>query len=252
VTWKFTRDPSVSAQQLMNATFSWKMDGANPATATASGANGLSQTVTYATSGTKMASVVVNIGASPYTVECTPLQVNGEKINGCKCSTEATSIDYTNLATPSASWAVTGCTTGAGLSLAYEWDGALGESTFTKTFTAAAASYAPTLRVANTDNTVIDVTCPAIKVTEGPEYTIKDNTTKVTFPEAGTYNVVIAYACQNKQFYCNGSSGPVGGSVNGVTMTSSWYTTVDLTAADCSGNATVVVEVDGAATCGAQ
>ena len=93
-----------------------------------------------------------------------------------------------------------------------------------------------------------------MKVTEGAEYTIKDNTDagKISLPAAGTYNVVIAFACQNKTFFCNGVGAPVGGSVNGTPMAESWYTTASLSAADCSGSATVSVEVTGPATCGAQ
>lgn len=138
--------------------------------------------------------------------------------------------------------------------MTYNWNGTDGAETFTNSFTAATASYAPTLKVGNADNTVIDVPCSAVKVTEGAEYTIKNNTDagKISLPGEGTYNVVIAFACQNKTFFCNGVGGPVGGSVNDVPMKSDWYTTAALTDADCTGSASVSVTVTGPATCGAQ
>ena len=188
VTWKFTRDPSVAATQLISASFNWSFEGATPDKASATGANGLSQSVKYSTSGPHTAKVAISIGAAVYQVDCSPVQVNGEPITGCKCAVEAGSVDYT-AGTP-AKWSVTGCSTGAGLNLAYEWNGVPGETTYEQTFEAATLAYTPVLRVANDDNTIIDVTCPAVKVTEGPEYKITSTQDKVNFVKAGSYAVV--------------------------------------------------------------
>ena len=255
VTWTYTRGTGIAATAILSATCDWTSADGDPISGSGKCTKTLKYQTAYSTSGKHAASIKVNLeDGSSHVVQCSPVQVNGDPIKGCTCSTEAAAVDYTNPLTPGATWSVTGCLTGATRTLSYEWDGAPGEANFTKVFEAATPSYAPVLKVSNDDNTTISVTCPAIKVTEGPEYTIKDNseTGKVTFPAAGTYNVVIAYACQNKQFYCNGTSGPVGGSVNGATLEKSWYTTANLSAEDCSGSATVVVEIDGAATCGAQ
>lgn len=252
-TWSFTLNTGntggVTGMDILDATFTWDfgaMGGAatSPATKTSSA-------VTYLNSGVATTKLTASFkgGLVAETITCAPLQVNGDPITGCKCEPAKDATDF--LSDPDVTWSVTGCTT-ASMPLTYSWDGAAGEATFTKTFTAATPAYAPKLKVGNSDNTVIDVTCGSVKVTEGAEYTITDNQSKVEFPAAGKYNVVIGYACQNKTFYCNGNGGPVGGSVNGVAMTSSWYTTAGLTAADCSGSATVVVEVDGPASCGAQ
>jgi len=251
--WKFTANLNAGFKpaDFARATFAWNFGaGATPATdATPS----TSAPVSYANSGTATASVTVTIGESSETIQCEPLQVNGDPITGCKCAPVGVtgSVDYTT--TPDVAWSVTGCTS-ASMPLTYNWNGADGAETFTNSFTAATASYAPTLKVGNADNTVIDVPCSAVKVTEGAEYTIKNNTDagKISLPGEGTYNVVIAFACQNKTFFCNGVGGPVGGSVNDVPMKSDWYTTAALTDADCTGSASVSVTVTGPATCGAQ
>ena len=251
VIWAVKLNPNntsgVTATDFVNGSFSWDFGTAGmPATSTGR----TSSAITYATSGTAGASVTASFkgGLVSETITCAPLQVNGDPITGCTCATEASSVDYTS--NPDVTWTVTGCTSQSML-VSYLWDGIAGSgASYTKTFTTAAAGYAPTLKVANEDNTVVDVTCPAVRVNEGPEYIIADGQSKVELPAAGKYNVVIGYACHS-DFYCNGNDGPVGGSVNGTPMESSWYTTARLTAADCTGSATVVVEVTGPATCGA-
>ncbi|MBR6832223.1 MAG: hypothetical protein IKM81_02355 [Fibrobacter sp.] len=251
--WTFTPNLNAgyTAIDFAKATYAWNFGaGATPAT---DGTPSTSAAVSYANSGTATASVTVTIGGGSETIQCKPLQVNGDPITGCKCAPVGVtgSVDYTT--TPDVAWSVTGCTS-ASMPLTYNWNGADGAETFTNSFTAATASYAPTLKVGNADNTVIDVPCSAVKVTEGAEYTIKNNTDagKISLPGEGTYNVVIAFACQNKTFFCNGVGGPVGGSVNDVPMKSDWYTTAALTDADCTGSASVSVTVTGPATCGAQ
>ena len=253
VKWKFTPNMNAgyTAVSFVKATYAWSFGaGATPATDVTPST---SSAVFYANSGTATASVTVTIDGASETIQCEPLQVNGDPITGCKCVPEGVTgtVDYTT--TPDVTWSVSGCTS-ASLPLTYNWNGTEGPETFTNSFMAATASYAPVLKVSNADNTVVDVTCSAVKVTEGAEYTIKDNTDagKISLPGAGTYNVVIAFACQNKTFFCNGVGGPVGGSVNGTPMKSDWFTTASLSPEDCSGSAIVLVQVTGAASCGAQ
>ena len=256
VVWKFTRDPSVAATQLISASFNWSFEGATPDKASATGANGLSQSVKYSTSGPHTAKVAISIGAAVYQVDCSPVQVNGEPITGCKCTTEATSIDYT--ATPTATWSVTGCTTGAGLNLAYQWDGAPGEASYSPTFTAAAASHAPVLKVANDDNTVVDVTCPAIKITEGPEYIIKETqgAGAIKLP-AGSTIVSLEVDAYNNTVFCQVAradtpSGALNGTVNKVAIEGSDYIAVSMPAGSLKKGTTLEFVLDGPATCGVQ
>lgn len=255
VVFKFNPDPKQNPLDFIGAkaSFVWNYGADGVGDGSANTTN--SDKVTFASSGKKHVTVTVtkNDGLTSDVVDCGYVQVNGDPITGCLCTTTASgSVDYTT--TPEVTWSVAGCTTGAAYTIGYNWDGTAGEATYTKTFSAANPGYAPKLKVSNTDNTEIEVACPAVKITEGAEYTIKDNTDagKVAIPAAGTYNVVIGFACTNKTFFCNGAGGPVGGSVNGVPMESSWYTTASLTDADCTGNATVTLIVDGPATCGAQ
>ena len=261
-TWTFVPNPAKTADSkaygamaFAQATYAWNFgDGLSeeaPGISTASGK------VIYPNSGKYGASVTVSVMnketklTETETIECSQLQVNGEKITGCKCTPSVDGAAVTGSVNmkehPDVVWTVTGCTSAAEIN-SWEWDGTAGTESFTKNFTAETASYAPTLKVGNNDNTVQDVTCDAVKVTDGAEFTIKGNQTeadKAKFPAAGKYNVVIAYACQNKQFYCNGDGAEVGVTVNGngSLTAKGWYVTVNLGDGDCSGSASVSVAI---------
>lgn len=157
-----------NASFVTSAKFSWNF-GANatPAASTSMSPNG----ITFNKSGSVVATVDVTYNGQTTPVPCSPLQVNGPDITGCECGTEATSVDFT--ASPDVSWSVTGCKTATTTKiLTYSWNGgAMGsEASFTKTFDEAQAGWAPTLTVANDENTIINVPCPAVKTTAGPEY----------------------------------------------------------------------------------
>ena len=195
--WKFSYnlDAGFSAIDFAKATYVWNFGaGAIPATdATPS----TSAPVTYTNSGIAVASVTVTMqNGNTETIQCSPLQVNGDPITGCKCTAEAASVDFT--VTPDVTWSVTGCTS-ASSPLTYNWNGADGGATFTNSFTAATASYAPTLKVGNSDNTVIDVACPAVKVTEGPEFILRDNITTVFPITVGSY--IMIYDCNTSEYH---------------------------------------------------
>lgn len=178
VVWQFVANPAKYASGekytqmdfIQRASYAWTFRGEGVTPATGTGTK--SPEITYANSGKFGASVDVTMpdGATE-TIECsTPLQVNGDPITGCVCTTEATSVDYT--VTPDIAWSVSGCVT-ASLPLKYEWDGVAGEASYSKNFTAAQDGYAPTLKVGNSDNTEITVTCPAVKTTKGAEYPLE-------------------------------------------------------------------------------
>lgn len=161
-----------NASFVTSAKFSWNF-GANatPAASTSMSPNG----ITFNKSGSVVATVDVTYNGQTTQVPCSPLQVNGPDITGCECGTEATSVDFT--ASPDVSWSVTGCKTATTTKiLTYSWNGgAMGsEASFTKAFTTAQAGWAPTLTVANDENTIINVTCPAVKTTKGAEYIISE------------------------------------------------------------------------------
>ena len=159
--WKFTPNLNAGykAVAFAKATYAWNFGaGATPATdATPS----TSVAVSYANSGTATASVTITLDGGSEMIQCEPLQVNGDPITGCKCTAEATSVDYT--VTSEVTWSVTGCMS-ASMPLTYNWNGTDGSESYTHSFTAATASYAPKLKVGNTDNTVVDVKCDATEV----------------------------------------------------------------------------------------
>ena len=225
VTWEFSPNASFGynvVDFVTTTTYDWNFRGV---TADGSGIGVKSGAVTYAASGSYNASVTVTMrdGASE-TIACQPLHVNGDPITGCKCDPVGVtgSVDYT--ATPDVTWSVTGCMT-ASTPLTYYWNGADGSESFTYSFTAATASYAPTLKIGNADNTLIDVECPAVKVTEGPEYVFKERGLdgRVKLP-SGYSKVVLTYDVSNFGYLsCNidrydSSSGCLNGTVNGISL----------------------------------
>jgi hypothetical protein len=199
----------------------------------------------------------MNDGASE-TIQCAPLQVNGDAITGCKCAPEGVtgSIDYTE--TPDVIWSVTGCTSNSDI-ISYTWEGVEGtDPVFTKTFVAEAASYAPTLKVGNSDNTVIDVSCSSVKVTEGPEYTIKapNDAGTIKLP-AGSSLVVLAADGYNNTFFCKveRSDSPTGAltiTVNEESLGGGDYVALKLTKTQLKSGTSLSVTLDYPATCGIQ
>ena len=250
--FKFTRntESSYSVTQLASAKLEW--DYGPNSTEVTPGKSTTSGTVTYSLSGQVIASVKVPmLDGAEETIQCSPLQVKGDPITGCTCATAAASVDFT--ATPDVAWTVSGCTS-ASDQFTYTWDGVEGQTSFTKTFTAATAAYAPTLKVGNNDKTVIDVTCPAVKVTEGAEYTIAKSQDKVVFEAAGSYAVVVSggtglTACR---ISCN-ANGPLTIKADAIkadakTFTGSYY--VNWEGIDVSWcNKTIALEISAAATC---
>ena len=257
--WKFT--PNLTAgtykpADFAKATFAWNFPGGTPAVdATPS----TSAAITYSASGSVTASVTVTMGdGASETIQCSPLQVNGDAITGCKCAPEGVTgaVDFT--ATPDVVWNVTGCTSASAIT-SYTWEGVEGtDPVFTKTFEAEANSYAPKLKIGNADNTVIDVACEAVKVTDGPEYKIDVSGAdgKVKLP-AGTSNVVLEVSGYNNQVFCQISrddspTGAVNGSVNKVTIKGSDYVAVNMPAGTLVAGASLTFILDVPATCGIQ
>ena len=241
---------------LLKSTFTWTTSGGNPASATVSNYNGKTHQVEYATSGKHNATLHIDVtGGSSYDLTCSSVQVNGDPITGCKCTTEATSVDYT--ATPSVTWSVVGCVS-ASVPFTYNWDGTDGSETFTKAFDAPAASYAPVLKVGNADNTVVDVACPAVTVTGGPSYEIvaTQNAGAIKLP-AGTSTVALKVDAPNSSVFClvareDSPSGALKGSVNNVAINGSDYISVSMPAGTLVNGATLALDIDVPATCGVQ
>ncbi|MDO4945952.1 MAG: hypothetical protein Q4E52_00065 [Fibrobacter sp.] len=152
---------------IVSATYEWHYNSGTP---DGSGdGKKTSDNITFTESGDADVSVTIYAGGESETIPC-PLHINGDPITGCECTTAATTVDYT--ATPEVAWTVGGCTSGTH-ALSYYWDNAEGTTTFAKTFAEAQPGFAPKLVVKSDDNSLVEVTCPAVKTTKGAEYEIK-------------------------------------------------------------------------------
>ena len=183
-TWKYTRGSGVAAASLLSAVFAWEFEGGTPPTANATGASGMSQNVTYATSGQHGAKLTLTIGASHYPITCSPVQVNGAKITGCKCTALNKKPDIA--AGELGAWTVTGCTSTGHQIVGYEWSGATGDGAgATQAFTAKNQAAAPTVKVANDDNTVVAVPCDTVIAIDAndPDYILTKQDTKIALPK---------------------------------------------------------------------
>lgn len=206
VTWSFNRDPSVTPQQVIAATFDWAFEGGSIESFSAKGPTGITKAVSYSTSGPHTTSLSIN-GTTP--IACTPVQVNGAKITGCECLVDNASPDVA--AGGEAIWTVSGCTSTANIT-GYTWNGGeLGAvETSSHVFTEKDETFAPTLSVSNDDNTVQVVACPLAKAIDAtlPDYEMVKPNDVITVP-AGA-DITIAMGGTNPagcQFYCKQSTG---------------------------------------------
>lgn len=253
-TWKFSANIS-SGQSPMNfvkASLVWNFsDNAVPA----SGATGLtSAPVTYAASGAANASVNVTMPDGSYeTIQCSPLQVNGDPITGCECTTDATTIDYT--AQPTAFWTVTGCST-LSPPLTYVWDeGVISDDAVAAYVFSTAATVTPAVTVHNSDNTSIKVECPAVRATEGPEYLVTDN--KYFELPAGESNVVFDLPSGWRglsdegscTLFCTGLNEPIVITVGMEQSTENYATYVSIPLSQTINKSKVVIGLTAAAKC---
>ncbi|MBR6941594.1 MAG: hypothetical protein IKH55_00675 [Fibrobacter sp.] len=220
-TWKYTRGSGVAAASLLTAVFAWEFEGGTPPTANATGAGGMSQNVSYTTSGQHGAKLTLTIGASHYPITCSPVQVNGAKITGCKCTALNKMPDIAEGEV--GTWTVTGCSSTGHQIIGYEWPaGFTGDgAAATYAFTAKKQSQAPIVKVANDDNTVQNVQCDEVTAVDAndPDYVINGTATGTFTVGPGTYKMV--YACKADQYdqrpiVVEAPSGAVSGTVGGV------------------------------------
>jgi hypothetical protein len=250
-----TKAATASPQEFLNkAEYVWTFADGTPATSTKTG-NMSSDAITYATSGVKTASLLLTTNSGvQVTMDCSPLQVNGAAITGCKCKAAATTVDVAEGG--AASWSVTGCASQGANITTYTWGGlgVAGDGPVAAAVLAAKGDVVqPTLLVGNDDNTQQEVTCDAVKAIDSniPDYIIEatQGTGAIDIP-AGTNTVHIAVDCsQNSTFFCNGE-GQINAKVGGTTITGSHYASGKIDSKYCSGSASVEVTLNIAAKCG--
>ena len=174
-TWSFKPNASsisgYEPMQLATATYTWTF-GDVDAVSLGGGVSAVSDDMRYSTSGKKNASVTVTMkdGSAAGTLDCTPLQVNGDPIT-CTCTGAGGDITRDmGVATWTAS-----CVSGSEIN-GYTWNGKVSDSpTYTHTFVEKGESHKPTLSVSNVDNTVQTVTCSEVVATDAskPDYVIE-------------------------------------------------------------------------------
>jgi hypothetical protein len=159
---------------MISATTTWKALGGDPETNKASGMNGRTQNVKYIASGQYTASATVSVGPANYNISCPAIQVNGEPITGCKCVAADKKPDIS----VGAVWTVTGCQSKAAI-IGYTWNGAVvnptADTTATLAFAEKKMTAAPTVSVANNDNTIETFQCDEVVSTDktSPDYELK-------------------------------------------------------------------------------
>lgn len=256
VYWKYTIGGNVKTTDVLSAQFKWSTPGGTPETFDGKGSKFMTDTVNYATSGQHTATLNLGTTKGTFDLVCSPVQVNGAKITGCKCSTTAVgSVDFNK--TPGVDWSVTGCSTGAGLTLSYEWDGVEGTSTtYTKEFTAEHPGYIPKLFVKNNDNTMVEVTCPSVKITDGPEYKITTTQAAgaISLPK-GTSTVVLDVDAHDGVVFCDvtendAPGGRISGTVNRVTISGNYHVDVNVGASVLVKGASLDFNLNVPAKCG--
>lgn len=181
VTWNFEwAEPKPAANVMLSATFTWAFEGGSPAVGEKRSAS-----TSYATSGTKTASVTVNAGGTTQTATCS-VNVNGAPITDCSCV--PTNIQPDVAAGESATWTASGCKTTANIT-GYTWTGATADASGLVATAPVAAKgdvvSGVSFTVSNDDNTKVTIKCDdavAMDATK-PDYEFKDqgNTNAISF-----------------------------------------------------------------------
>ena len=148
----------------MNAEYSWNF-GTDKEVGTG---KMVSSSITYKTTGSQTASVIVTNGLESRKYDCSPLQVNRLDRAICICTASGGDLQKGTTVTWTANCVGSSNST-------YVWNGmATDANTFTKSITVADVGEkltAPTLTVQTADGSVFEgYTCDDIKVTDGPEY----------------------------------------------------------------------------------
>lgn len=169
----------------------WTVDPAGTETAAASGLN--SPTLTFATANEYKASVVATVGLNSETIQCSPLQVDGDPITDCSCTPDAAAPDVAGGAV-NVTWTVSGCKSDSPIT-GYEWTGATGiAETATAEFKTKDQEITPVVKVSNADGTKKDFTCAAAKAIDAtaPDYEI--TATGISVPNGKCGKVMAAGA----------------------------------------------------------
>jgi hypothetical protein len=183
----------------------------------------------YSVSGTKTAVASVTAGGATQDVTCSPLKVNGQKIEGCKCM--PTNIQPDVSKGELATWTASGCTSKANIT-GYTWKGATADATGLVATAPVAAKddevKGVSFTVENDDSTAVTIQCDDAKAIDAtkPDFLIEAANTGIEVP-AGEASITIAISYAN--FNCQPTGSMVGGTIkcgsNVVTIgaANEWY-----------------------------
>lgn len=158
----------------------------------------LSDAVTFKKSGDYSIQVTAKIADQEETTSCS-VHVNGAPITGCECTAKESIVDLAK--NDVASWIVSGCTTTAEI-IDYEWTDAKGNgSSASYSFKEKGEIVSPFVRVANDDNTAVEIACSPVKSinSDEPDYTISERNVEVEL-SAGVS--VLAMNLQDSEYGC--------------------------------------------------
>lgn len=230
--WVMTKNPSLNAQAILTATFDWTFgEDAQPGESHKE-KNLSSDAITYGTSGVKNATLVFTSGGKASTMQCSPLQVNGAPITGCKCAAASETVDVAEGGV--VTWSIAGCVSSGANVTGYTWGGTgvTGEGTNgTATLAAKGDVAVATVIVANDDNTKTTVECPSVKAVDSniPDFEIKKTNDKVTFTKSGEFALVVSLpdGWHNQDQYCtlacNGGNSAYSIEIDGITLAGTNY-----------------------------
>lgn len=177
VTWTFmvTNPASASTTELTeynelvkNSTCEWTMTGSDPASASGKcGSDGKTATATY----TKIGSHTADLKIGENTISCGSVQVVPAPLTGCKCEASETTPDV-GMGDVIVTWTVNGCHALADIT-SYTWTGITGNgNSATMTFTEKGQTASPSVQVADSENQLVNLACPAVSSvnSNAPEY----------------------------------------------------------------------------------
>lgn len=257
-TWKYTRGDE-QPSQLLKATFAWEFEGGSPATANVTGAGGMSQSITYTTSGVHVAKLVLTMGASHYSVTCSPLQVNGAAITGCKCAATNKKPDVG--AGEVGSWSVTGCVSAGHQITGYEWTGATavdGSPSLAMQPLAKKNDVAtPVVKVANDDNTVVTVPCDTVIAIDSndPDYILTKQNSKIALPKGESTLVLDLPASwhagnsASPKIRCDGANQPIVITIGTKSSLSDYSATIEIPVEQTINKSAVLINLSVGANC---
>lgn len=151
-----------------NSTCDWTLNGATPASSSGKcGDDGRTATATY----TKVGNYSASLKIGEKTIVCGSVQVTPAPLTGCKCEASETTPDVGH-GDVTVTWTVNGCHALADIT-SYEWTGVTSTTgSATMTFTEKGQTASPTVQVADSDNQLVTLECPAVKSmnSNAPEY----------------------------------------------------------------------------------